>query len=189
MAETSDTKKEIGPIARRAVALRAELREREKETNWTQELVAKRGGLRREEVNKIEKGGNLGTSDRIRRSLAIGYGVAYEDMSSYLAGTMTLSELLSRRMMGPPTADKFSIPKLLWDTFRTGKKGRNRHPWGPEALDIVARDYQEEPAEGWAWALTRAEKSVRKQRDAERERRVVKPKLSEAAPKRKRATA
>lgn len=70
----------------RAKALRERL-------GLTQDQAAERGGLRRDEVTKVERGTNKASTSRIREGLARAYGVTLDQLAGYLEGSLSLASL------------------------------------------------------------------------------------------------
>jgi hypothetical protein len=69
--------------------------------DWTFDAIALRGGLRREEVNKVELGGNKATSGRMRSGLAKAFGVTEAEVATWLDGTTSTEEMFER-ILAPP---------------------------------------------------------------------------------------
>jgi transcriptional regulator with XRE-family HTH domain len=62
----------------------------------SQDAVAERSGgiLKREEVSKVESGTNQARADRVRRGLAMAFGVTRDRLAAYLDGEIEVDEAL-----------------------------------------------------------------------------------------------
>lgn len=69
----------------------------------TQDAVAAKSGgkLQRVDANKIERGRNDCSSDRVRSGLATAFGLTREQIADYLEGRAGLPETMARRGRGP----------------------------------------------------------------------------------------
>ena len=59
----------------------------------TQDQVAERAGLRRDEVTKVENGTNHASSARVRGGLAQAFGLTLAELEGYLSGAVALEAL------------------------------------------------------------------------------------------------
>lgn len=77
----------------------------------SQDSLARRCGLARVEITKLETGRNKATSFEIRASLARGFGLQTDDMSGYLSGKISLDEIVARANLTPdPSEDSQAQP-------------------------------------------------------------------------------
>lgn len=61
------------------------------ELGLSQEALAEKAGLLREEVSNVETGRNKASSARIRDGLARGFGLSLEDFKELVEGQLTVS--------------------------------------------------------------------------------------------------
>lgn len=99
----------------------------------TQDQVAERAGLRRDEVTKVENGTNRASSARVRGGLAQAFGLTPAELEGYLSGAVALEAL-------PVPALKAAEPRTERDPEGLGSvlwaaADRERHTLGD--LDAV----------------------------------------------------
>lgn len=96
---------------------------------WTQEELAERADLLRQEINKIEVGKNQVSTVRILESLARAAGSSLEDMHAYFQERITLDDLW-RRIDTRRARERLAA---------TGADAHDPHANRTEAADIARR--------------------------------------------------
>jgi len=114
----ADPERGIGPKVR---ALRHHLR-------WSQKDLSDRAEFRRSDVSLVESGHNLGTSVRIRKALAKGFGVDVRTFDAYLDGELALGKIAAKVPAGDSQARRKT--KLVFSEL----------PNLREAVMLVVRD-------------------------------------------------
>ncbi|HEX9619863.1 MAG TPA: helix-turn-helix transcriptional regulator [Polyangiaceae bacterium] len=97
---------------------------------WSQKELAGRMKLRHSDISLLESGRNRGTSGRIRKLLAAGFGVDAEVFEAYLSGALSLEQIAQR------------IPRLAQGEHRSKKRPKVLAdlPKLAEAVRLVVRD-------------------------------------------------
>lgn len=158
------------------------VKELRKAQGWTQEQLANRAGLRRTEINRIERAKNQASSVAIRQALAKGFEMTLEHMNDFLDGQIGLKD--ARGMCGE-TRHGAELNPLEQAIARLGNL-----IW-PAARDHVRQEAagrEDSKNElGWVQELIRRQKILAAQtdmaRDAERQNR--RPSKPPRAPKRR----
>lgn len=104
---------------------------------WTQEALGKRSGkrsgLRRTEINRIEKGVNKGSSHAVRQALAKGFEMTADHLDAFLDGDIELKDARghvgeTRMVIVGPANDEHAAVKMA-----VGKAPRRRFEATPAA--------------------------------------------------------
>jgi transcriptional regulator with XRE-family HTH domain len=81
----------------------------------TQQQLGEKGGLRREEINKVISGENKATSDRIRGGLATAFGISRDDLARWFSGELSTDEVHARsKAGGSPKPELVVVPVLQY---------------------------------------------------------------------------
>ena len=83
-----------------SVGVGDEVRALRKKIDITQEELARRAGMQRVDVVRIERGHVKATKADTRRALARGFGVPFEAFDDYLRGERSIGDVLALRLKG-----------------------------------------------------------------------------------------
>jgi transcriptional regulator with XRE-family HTH domain len=131
-----DLRSDAGATAPRITLLRDRL-------NLTRTQLSRRSGtLSLPEISHLESGRNKGSTLRVRRALAAGFGVPVDALNAYLEGAMSLAEIVASATDKAAPNDHLEAVLTL---FR-GERG-----WSPATIEAVRHLHAERPLNAEAW--------------------------------------